>query len=212
MFFLAHRRFASEVKRVCLGILALTLLPLAVAQDRDRDYDRDRDRDRGDYGMKRISPGTMIPVRINESIDVERRDNRIYYGIVDQDVRGDRGRVAIPRGSQVELIVRAAPGNDMILDMESVTVNGQRYGVSTTRNRVESQRDNTLVGGIIGAITGGEVRGRAVRIPRDTVITFRLQQPLDVGWVDRGVMRDDRHYHDYYDRPYRDDRPDRDRQ
>jgi len=50
----------------------------------------------------------MIPVRVNESIDVERKDNRVYYGIVDQDVRGDNGRIAIPRGSNAELIVRAS--------------------------------------------------------------------------------------------------------
>src|SRR5947199_4133892 len=98
----------------------------------------------------------MIAVRTNESIDVERRDNRVYTGIVDQDVRGDNGRLAIPRGSNAELIVRVRPDNDLILDLESVVVNGQRYAIKTDPNRVQSQRDNSLVGAIVGAIAGGQ--------------------------------------------------------
>jgi hypothetical protein len=148
----------------------------------------------------RLSPGTVVPVRLNDTIDVERRDNRVYYGIVDQDVRGDNGRVAIPRGSNVELMVRVAPDNDLILDMESVNVNGQRYAIRAEPNRVESRPDNSLVGAIVGAVTGGEIRGRAVRIPRDAVVTFRLDRPLDMGVADRGVNRNGYHYHDWYDR------------
>ena len=178
-----------------LVAMALCLSTLGAAQDRDRDRDRDQDRDR----MTRLEPGTVIAVRTDESIDVERSDNRVYNGIVDQDVRGDNGRLAIPRGANVELIVRVARDNDLILDLESVVVNGQRYALRTDVNRVESQRDNSLIGGIIGAISGGEVRGRAVRIPRDSVVTFRLQRPLDMGVLDRGIMRDGRHYHDWYD-------------
>jgi hypothetical protein len=165
-----------------------------MAQDRDRD----RDRENGDrYRMTRLEPGTVIPVRVNETIDVEQRDNRVYYGIVDQDVRGDNGRLAIPRGSRAEMIVRVAPDNDLILDLESVAVNGQRYAIRTDPNRYESRRDNSIVGSIVGAINGGQARGRAVRIPRDSVVTFRLERPLEMGVADRGYDRDGRHYHDY---------------
>lgn len=89
---------------------------------RDRDQDRNRDSDR----MTRLEPGAVIPVRTNEAIEVERRDNRVYTGTVDQDVRGSNGRVAIPRGANVELMVRVERDNDLILDLESVVVNGQR--------------------------------------------------------------------------------------
>jgi hypothetical protein len=150
--------------------------------------------------MTRLEPGTVIPIRTNEAIDVDRSDNRIYTGIVDQDVRGDNGRLAIPRGANVELIVRVERDNDLIVDLESVVVNGQRYAIRTDANRMESRRDDSLIGGIIGAISGGEVRGRAVRIPRDSVVTFRLQRPLEMGVADRGSTRDGRHYHDYYER------------
>jgi hypothetical protein len=171
----------------------LFLAPAARAQDRERD-----NRDRADRGQfTRIEPGTMISVRTTDAIDVDRRDNRVYLGIVDREVRGDNGRLAIPRGSRVELIVRVARDNDLILDLESVTVDGQRYAIRTDATRVESRRDNSLVGAIVGAVNGGHVQGRAVRIPRDSVMTFRIEQPLDMGVADRGIDRDGRHYHEY---------------
>ena len=190
-----------------IGTLVVSVLFLAAAgsaQDRDRDRDRDRDSDRNWDSQNRryteLAPGTVIMVRPTESIDVERKDNRVYTGIVDQDVRGRNGQLAIPRGSTAELIVRVERDNDLILDLESVTVNGQRYGIRTDAQHVESARDNTVVGAIVGAINGGQARGRAVRIPRNTVLSFRLERPLDIGVEDRGVMREGRHYHDYYDR------------
>jgi len=176
------------------ALAAILLTPASQAQPRDP--------------VTRIEPGTNITVRPNTAIDVERFDNRVYYGTVDQDVRGDNGRLAIPRGSRVELIVRVRRDNDLILDLESVTVQGKRYAIQTERNRVESRRDNSLVGSIVGAINGGQYEGRAVRIPAGTILNFRVQAPLFVDVADRGVDRDGNHYHDWYKRDeyYRDDR------
>jgi hypothetical protein len=189
-------------------LAALCILPAASAQqnpDRDRESDRDRDRDR-DHDRDRdrstrIESGTLLAVRTNQSIDSNRRDYQVYSGIVDEDVRGDNGRVAILRGSTVELIVRVAQDNDLIIDLESVTVNGQRYAIKTDPNRQESNRDDSLVGAVVGALQGGETRGRAIRIPKDSVLNFRLQRPLDVAVADRGRDRDGRHYHDPYNDP-----------
>ena len=174
-------------------VAGLSFVPSGISQERDRD----RFRNDGDR-VTRLEPGTNIAVRTNDSIDVERFDNRVYYGTVDQDVRGDNGRLAIPRGSRVELIVRVMRDNDLVLDLESVNVNGQRYAIQTDRNRVESQRDNSLVGSILGAINGGQAQGRAVRIPRESVLSFRLQAPLTIGVADQGVDRDGNHYHDWH--------------
>ena len=171
----------------------LTVVPSGISQDKDHD----RERGGGDK-ITRIEPGTNISIRTNDSIDVEKYDNRVYYGVVDQDVRGENGRLAIPRGSRAELIVRVMRDNDLVLDLESVTANGQRYAIQTEKSRVESQRDNSLVGTILGAISGGQAQGRAVRIPRDSILDFRLQAPLVVGVADRGVDRDGYHYHDWY--------------
>jgi len=122
--------------------------------------------ERGRYTV--LAPGTVVSVRTNEYIRANSADYRVFSGVVDQDVRGTDGGLAIPRGSSVELIARTEPDNDLILDLESVTVNGQRYGIDTDSKRVES-RDGiganrrtgeyvgggALLGGIIGAIAGG---------------------------------------------------------
>jgi hypothetical protein len=190
-------RFNTKVQRGILGMLAtvsiLFAVPMLSAQDRDHDPDRDHDR------MTRIEPGTIIAIRTTDNIDAERSDHQIYRAIIDQDVRGNNGRLAIPRGSSVELIVRVTRDNDLILDLESVSVNGNRYAIKTDPNRQEARRDDSLVGSIVGAIQGGEARGRTVRIPRDSVLSFRVDRPLDMGVADRGRDREGRHYHDYYD-------------
>jgi hypothetical protein len=118
----------------------------------------------------RIDPGTVMTVRTNEPISEARADGRIFTGTVDQDVMGSRGEVAIPRGSNVELIVRVARDNDLILDLDSVTVDRRRYAISTDANRIESNDRDTVgansrtgkfVGGgaILGAILGAAVGG-----------------------------------------------------
>jgi hypothetical protein len=188
-------------QRTNLVVTALAVFALGsfgYAQDKDRNADRDRGQDRDRVRLTRLEPGTVIPIRTNDAIDVDRSDNRVYSGIVDQDVRGEDGRLAIPRGSYAELIVRVARDNDLILDLESVTVDRQRYAIKADVNRVEARRDDGIVGAILGAIDGGQFQGRAVRIPRDSVVTFRLQRPLDMGVADRGIDREGRHYHDYY--------------
>lgn len=170
-------------------LLSFCAASRATAQDRDRDWDKDRQR------FNRIPLGMSIPVRLTESVDTDRRDNRIYYGVVSEDIRGENGRLAIVRGSTAELIVRVAPDNDLILDLESITVNGERYAVKTDPNRIEAKRDDSLIGSIVGAIAGAQVRGRAVRVPRDTVLNFRIERPLEIGAPDRGYDRDGWHYH-----------------
>jgi len=184
-----------QKRKMLCGLLfgVLSFAPSAISQNRLGD----RVREEGDR-VTRIEPGTNIAVRTNEPIDVERFDNRVYHGTVTQDIRGDNGRLAIPEGSRVELIVRVMRDNDLVLDLESVDVNGQRYAIQTDKNRIESQRDNSLVGAIVGAINGGQAQGRAVRVPRDSVLNFRIQAPLIVGVADRGVDRGGYHYHDWY--------------
>jgi hypothetical protein len=178
----------QKFSMVGVGILlAFCVTPRATAQNPDRDRDWDREHER----FTRIPSGMSVPVRLTESIDTDRRDDRrIYHAVVTEDIRGENGRLAIPRGVDAELMVRVAPDNDLVLDLEAINVNGQRYGVRSDPNRVESRRDNSLVGSIVGAISGGQVRGRAVRIPRDTVLSFRLERPLEIGVPQRRWDRD----------------------
>jgi len=179
-------RFSAKHFSACILLAALTAAPSGFAQDSRR--------------VTRIEPGTNISIRTNNAIDVERSDNRVYYGVVDQEVRGENGRLGIPKGSRVELIVRVMRDNDLILDLESVTVNGQRYALQADTTRVDSRQDNSLIGSLADAISGGNAYGHAVRIPRDSVLNFRVQSPLVVGVADRGVDREGNHYHDWYKR------------
>lgn len=180
--------------------------------------------------VRTIGTGTSIAVRTNETIDVQKSDGRVFTGVVNQDVTDANGNVAIPRGSNVELMVTKASNRDLTLDLESVTVNGQRYAVTADASRLsggqrdgigKNQRTAEFVGGgaalgaLIGAIAGGGkgaaigaaagagagagtqtlTRGKAVKVPAESLLTFRLEQPLQMGALDRGLTRNGLHYH-----------------
>ena len=162
-------------------IAALAVPQLVRAQspyDRNRydQYDRNRYdpyEARDPYArLQRIEAGTYVTVRTRQGIDTDRRDGRVFGGTVDRDVWDDNGRLAIPaipRGSSVEMIVRTGRDGDLILDLDSVVVGGQRYAVDATPNRVEAGRERgvdggdaaarigggAIIGSIIGAIAGG---------------------------------------------------------
>ena len=68
--------------------------------------------------------------------------------------------------------MRTDRNNDLIIDLESVVVNGQRYAVKTDANRVRSQRDDTLVGGIVLGVTFVFVESR-LRTPMMPLTLFR---------------------------------------
>jgi hypothetical protein len=177
-----------------------------------------------------LSTGTSISVRTNEMIDVKKSDGRVFGGVVDQDVTDANGRVAIPRGSTAELMVKKLSNNQLALDLESVTVNGQRYAVTADAASMSSEqrdgigknkRTGTFIGGgallgtIIGAIAGGGkgaaigaaagagagagaqvlTRGKTVKVPAESLLTFRLEHALETGVADNGVTRNGRHYH-----------------
>ena len=182
-----------------------------------------------DLRPSRIEPGTVIPIMTNERISASRADGRVFTGSVNQDVQDRDGRVAIPRGSSVELVVRVAHDNDLILDLDSVTVNGQRYGINAGAERFDAgketvganERTGRYVGGgaILGAIMGAAIgggkgaaigagvgaaggataeiatSGREVRIPAESVVTFRIDRPLMVDVPDDGFDRDGNHFH-----------------
>jgi|SRR5579863_459204 len=158
--------------------LALALcVPAAIAQNREQRDEQDIQRGK----ITMIESGTTVPVRTRDSIDVQAASDRVYRGIVDQDVRDEQGHIAIPRGSNVELKVRAVPGNGLVLDIQSIDVNGGRYGVWADADRVEAQRDDSVVGTIVGTVTGAQVQGRAVRVPPDSALTFRIEHSMIVG-------------------------------
>ena len=188
----------------------------------------------GRYGaLSRLEAGTTIPVRTTEDIKTNHADGEVYRGVVDNDVLDNRGNVAIPRGSDVEMVVRQSSNNQLVLDLDSVSINGRRYGLETDETTVNSQRKEgiganertakyvgggALLGAVIGAIAGGGkgaaigagagaaagagtqilTRGSHVNVPEETLLTFRLQEPLRTAF-DSGYSYQGRHYHRGYD-------------
>jgi hypothetical protein len=177
-----------------------------------------------------IGSGVTVVVRTNETIKAKKYDGRVYSGMVDQNVQDQNGNLAIPRGSEAELIVRRTSDKELLLDLESVTVNGRRYAVAANQAEIGSvrrdgvggnRRTGKFVGGgavlgtIIGAIAGGGkgaaigvasgaaagaatqtlTRGKSVRVPAESVLTFRLEKPLQVDIADNGYSRRKHHYH-----------------
>jgi hypothetical protein len=120
-----------------------------------------------------VPAGTTIQVRTTEAIDSQTMDGRIFRGIVESEVRDGQGNLAIPKGATAELVVRRGADNELVLDLDSVTVHGRRYGVDATRNRIGGGVDirnsgigansetarNVGGGALLGAILGGVIGG-----------------------------------------------------
>jgi hypothetical protein len=171
------------------------------------------------YGQSAtLAAGTSIDVRTNEAINVKNvSDGRTFTGSVDRDVVDANGQVAIPKGSNAQLIVRKVSDNEMAVDLDSINVGNRRYTIgsdstasTTSRSEKEglgkNKRTGEYVGGgaalgaIIGAVAGGGkgaaigaiagaaagagaqvlTRGKTVNVPAETVLTFRLNSPLQV--------------------------------
>jgi len=123
-----------------------------------------------------VPAGVTVEVRNNETIDSKTaHPNEVFSAVVTRDIQDDQGRVAVPRGSNANLVVRdvEAQGkvqgrSELVLDIASVRVAGRTYRIET-KDLVEkgkegvgaNKRTATYTGGvaalgsIIGAIAGG---------------------------------------------------------
>jgi hypothetical protein len=120
-----------------------------------------------------IPTGTSIPLRTGEEIDSRNAvEGRAFPATVQRDIVDVSGRIAIPRGSPVTLVVQCvnqsgASGNaDIFFDLDWVQVNGKTYWfdageVSAVPVRV--------------SIVGPEFRVRV-----GSTLTFRLGRPLEL--------------------------------
>jgi hypothetical protein len=165
-----------------------------------------------------IPGGTRLDVRTNEAITSKGGEGKTYNAQIETDVVGSDGKVLLPKGSPVELVVmetrekKGVRGAGLQLGMRSVTVGGQTYlviseEVSKTSGLGANQRTAEMVGGgaalgtVIGAAAGGTrgtrgavigglagaaagalaqilTQGNEVRIPAETVLQFRLDEPV----------------------------------
>lgn len=120
-----------------------------------------------------VSSGTEIQVRTDQAINVKESSEtgQTYTGSVAQDVMGENGGVAIPKGSPATLrVVRpSANSKDLTLGLSSVTVHGRRYSVDSETLTESGSKDGlgknkrtakyvgggALAGTVIGALAGG---------------------------------------------------------
>jgi hypothetical protein len=116
--------------------------------------------------VSRITPGTVMTVRTDGLIDPHRFGS-VYQATVAQDVFDRDGRVAIPRGSLMQMIVRETPDGGMALGVDSIVVDGQPYSL---------QAGPAMIGQGPSPGLGEEilVRGPRLYVPPDTLLTFQI--------------------------------------
>lgn len=209
----------SSIRHVVLALAAAVILEPCVGSGALAQYPQPRhdwDWDGNYQRLARINPGTYVTIRTTRPIDIDRMDGRIFPAIVEEDVWDDYDRLAvpaIPRGSRVDLLVRSARDGDLILDLDCIYANGQRYVVNARPERVEAEglsrrggedamgmvAGGALLGTIIGSIAGGgkgaiigggagaaamlglALQGRSIHVPRNSVLTFRLNEGMEIG-------------------------------
>jgi hypothetical protein len=127
--------------------------------------------------------GTELVVRTVETIDSRTSGaDQVFSAIVEQDIESD-SHVVVPAGSSAQLVIRqvssggATGSPEMALDIQSMTIAGRRYAVSTadvtlesaTGSRANKRTGETtgtgaVLGTIIGATAGG-AKGAAIDVP-----------------------------------------------
>ena len=168
-----------------------------------------------------LPAGALIPVRSEETIDAAvAAEGQTYAAEVTRNITDADGAVVIPRGSNAQIIIRSASrggrikgASDLVLDLDSVSVEGRRYtldtqdvvrkgrdGVGKNRRTATFTGGGAAIGAIIGAIAGGGkgaaigaasgagagagtqivTKGGSIRIPAETILTFRLDSPLQI--------------------------------
>jgi len=138
-----------------------------------------------DHQPELLPAGTQLVILTNEAIDSKTAaSNQLFSAQVDQDVIDNSNELIVPKGSPAQLIIRTvssggvAGSSEITLDIQSITVHGRRYNVTTTDLKQRGRsglgantRTAEMVGGgaaigtIIGAIVGhgkGAAIGAAV--------------------------------------------------
>src|SRR5262249_37057125 len=126
------------------------------------------------------------------------------------------GDVVVPRGANAQVVIRSASKggrfkgtSDLVLDLQSISVGGKQYLVSTTDLTQKgkqgfgvNKRTGEFTGGgaALGAIIGGgkgaaigagagagagavtqiATKGGAIKVPAETVLTFQLDKAVKI--------------------------------
>jgi hypothetical protein len=139
-------------------------------------FSADRANTRATSGRLIEAPaGTELVVRTIETIDSRNSGaDQTFSALVERAVSDGTGRVIIPEGSSAQLVIRQVSSGgktgspEMVLDIQSVTVGGRRYlistadltedsntGIGANKRTAETVGGGAAIGTVIGAITGG---------------------------------------------------------
>lgn len=116
-----------------------------------------------------LGKGTKIKVRTDTAIPAKSAVGKVYTASISEDVLDNAGQVAIPRGSQAQLVTEATEDKkDVVLDLRSVVVNGKKYnltaltagktsaeGLGANKRTAKYVGGGAAVGAVIGALLGG---------------------------------------------------------
>ena len=123
-----------------------------------------------------VPVGTKISVRAEDTINSATAvEGQSYPAEVTDDVLDANNDVVIPHGSNAEIVIRSASkggrfrgASDLVLDLQTISVEGQQYRISTTdvresgkqglganKRTAEYTGGAAAIGAIIGAIAGG---------------------------------------------------------
>ena len=123
-----------------------------------------------------LSAGTQVSVRTEDTIDSATAvEGQTYAAEITDDVLDANGDVVVPHGSNAQIVIRSASKggrfhgtSDLVLDLQSISVEGQQYGISTSevqekgkqglganKRTAEFTGGGAALGAIIGAIAGG---------------------------------------------------------
>ena len=118
----------------------------------------------------RVLPeGTEIKVRTDTAIPAKPVSGAAYTATVSNDVLDTSGAVAIPRGARARLVATpTTDGKDTTLDLNSVTLSGQRYmiqtassgssapgGLGANKRTAKYVGGGAAIGAVLGALLGG---------------------------------------------------------
>lgn len=116
-----------------------------------------------------LGKGTKVKVRTDTKIPAKPAVGAVYTANVSEDVLDNAGQVAIPRGSQAQLVAEATTDKkDVVLDLRSVVVNGKKYnltslttgkksadGLGANKRTAKYVGGGAAVGAVLGALLGG---------------------------------------------------------
>jgi len=146
--------------------------------DSRSNYLNDNSINRSDYSAAEwttLPVGTELAVRMLESINENNAaEGQTYAATIARDVTDGYGSVVIPRDSDATLVIRRMregstfSSGSLVLDLDSVRVNGRRYmvdtsdiragnrsGIGTNRRTAEMVGGGAALGTLLGALAGG---------------------------------------------------------